>query len=283
MRVQLLSMLAPPNLKRPASMDLIALQCNTRCTDDRDRLYSILGLLKDGRAFAVNYEEDSADLFWRAGEHFQIWHHSRFDTVRTTLRLSENDLRISLNRKPDLRLTLPIHYAYRQQSRSLRLRREIKCGHENCSIPCMPQHEVVLCTSEDEIQTSSHMRSHVLLRRDTVSGCDISFAIATRWRKRSWNIEIQDALLQTSPACSFDTETGPVFEEASINQRCRENPLKQYRWATITQWDQLTEMLETQNSDKLSGHWRLNLPAEWILRQLESMMLPAYLRPNIPA
>jgi hypothetical protein len=43
------------------------------CADPRDRIYGLLALASDYPGFDVNYTEDVADLFWRAGEHFDVW------------------------------------------------------------------------------------------------------------------------------------------------------------------------------------------------------------------
>jgi hypothetical protein len=257
------------NLPKHVWIDLVSMQSRTGCADNRDRLYSILGLVENGREFAVDYEEESADLFWRVGEHFQIWHHSDYRFVRDALRLSENDLRVSLSRKPDLRLTLPIHYAYYQRSWSWRLGRKMDCGHHNCPVPCMPRHEVLLCTPAKDFQVFNHIYSHILLQRDPVSDYGISISIDTSWRKKGWRIEVQDALLQTSTTFPFDTTESPVPEEACSNQRCRKSPLKQNQWVTITQWDQLMETLKKQDSDKLSENWRISLPASYVLTQMK--------------
>jgi hypothetical protein len=58
------------NARHATVWELIHMHRRARCTDQRDRIYSLLGLLGGEQNFVVDYEESVADLFWRAGEHF---------------------------------------------------------------------------------------------------------------------------------------------------------------------------------------------------------------------
>jgi hypothetical protein len=52
---------------------LIHMHKSAKCTDVRDRIYSLLGLISGDHSFKVDYSENAVDLFWRAGEHFDAW------------------------------------------------------------------------------------------------------------------------------------------------------------------------------------------------------------------
>ena len=45
----------------------------TECTDPRDYIYPLLGMVDEENVFDVNYDEDLCSLFWRAGNYFQAW------------------------------------------------------------------------------------------------------------------------------------------------------------------------------------------------------------------
>lgn len=50
---------------------LMHMHKTSMCTDRRDRVYSLLGLMDEEHKFPVNYEESVTDLFWRVGEHLK--------------------------------------------------------------------------------------------------------------------------------------------------------------------------------------------------------------------
>jgi hypothetical protein len=58
---------------REGFWDLIQMHKGSKCCDERDRIYSLLGLISDGHLFKVDYNESAADLFWRVGKHFDAW------------------------------------------------------------------------------------------------------------------------------------------------------------------------------------------------------------------
>ena len=45
----------------------------SRCADPRDKIYGLLGLLREGHSFPVDYGMSRYDLFFRAWEHFRCW------------------------------------------------------------------------------------------------------------------------------------------------------------------------------------------------------------------
>lgn len=53
--------------------DLVHMHKRAECADERDRIYSLLGLISGNHSFQVDYGESKADLFWRAGEYFDAW------------------------------------------------------------------------------------------------------------------------------------------------------------------------------------------------------------------
>jgi hypothetical protein len=63
-----------PTFKNPISNLLIWLY-NSKCYDIRDHIYGLLSVTEHGSSFTVDYNEDAYSLFWRCGEHFQVWRH----------------------------------------------------------------------------------------------------------------------------------------------------------------------------------------------------------------
>jgi hypothetical protein len=81
---------------------------NTECTDIRDRIYGLCGLTPE-RNFPVNYREDIVSLFWRAGEHFNIWESANGATaLRRTLDLSVEDLEQNVKQAGSLMLSFDV-------------------------------------------------------------------------------------------------------------------------------------------------------------------------------
>jgi hypothetical protein len=248
---------------------LAALQVPTGCKDDRDRLYSILGLIEDGKDFAVKYDESPADLFWRAGEHFQLWDNMNVLLLQQALRVSGYELLSSLSRKPDSRLTLRIRSA---SFKNPGPRKRIRCRHENGEVPCMPQHEILLCTRfhQYEGEDNCFVHLHVLLSRSPESACDIAFTLVLHDGKKFWFMELDDALLQvsgTSPPTAG--EKSPIPKDERADRRRSECILEQDEWITMNRWGSLVELLATQTSDKLSERWRLSLLATNMLPQFD--------------
>jgi hypothetical protein len=241
-------------------------QKDTECVDDRDRLYSVLGLIENERDLAVNYEEEPAELFWRAGEHFQIWAKLENNCLQSALRLDRVDLRGSLKCNRKRRLTIRMQHAYYERPGP---RKKFLCKQHDKLIPCMSQHEVLLCTREDDstkLENHPSAHSHVLLKRCLKSARGIAVTLVPGSMIDITKAELNDAMLQTcEKRPSTASAIGSVSEDSCAYQRSSEDLIEMNKWVTMNNWELLMERLAIQNSDMLSGKWRLSLLArDWL-------------------
>ncbi|KAF2852751.1 hypothetical protein T440DRAFT_525137 [Plenodomus tracheiphilus IPT5] len=154
-----------------------------RCTDPRDRIYSLLGLVDRGQGLTVDYNESVEDLFWRAGEYFGAWDSPELvDVLRTALFQEDgneddcpnsqsakglNPWRLveSLRSKPDLDLLIPVRRASPTTSFLSRLTRRIKCNFSDCSnafyFGCT-RGDILLCTNARSDGPTEHGCIHGL-------------------------------------------------------------------------------------------------------------------------
>lgn len=173
--------------REAAFWELIDMHKRARCTDPRDRIYSLLGLLQQGHGFEVDYEETVAGLFWRAGEHFNAWDSSELvDTLRIALlqghhlehrgdedeheaenRDKANPLTLidSLRTKPDQQVRIPIRRAWPTTSLFSQVTRRFKCKFDECHnaprIPCT-RSDIALCTNARAYSRTEHGCIHAL-------------------------------------------------------------------------------------------------------------------------
>ena len=162
---------------------LMHMHRHARCTDPRDRIYSLLGLLDGEHDFVVDYGESSADLFWRAGEHFDAWSTPDLvDVLRIALLQSESQdqdqsskanrgksnpllLNDSLRGRQDLQVRIPVRRAWPTTSLSCRLTRRVKCKFDDCCkaprIQCT-RTDILLCTNARTYGLSDHGCIHAL-------------------------------------------------------------------------------------------------------------------------
>lgn len=169
-----------------AFWELIHMHRDARCTDQRDRIYSLLGLLEKNHGFKVDYGEPVIDLFWRAGEHFNAWESSELvDTLRVALLQShdhdnrqdedskaDNNNKVnpltlidSLRLKPDLQVRIPIRRAWPTTSLISRVTRRFKCKFDECHnaprIRCT-RADIALCANARAYGRTEHGCIHAL-------------------------------------------------------------------------------------------------------------------------
>ncbi|KAF1973183.1 hypothetical protein BU23DRAFT_589700 [Bimuria novae-zelandiae CBS 107.79] len=124
---------------------LMYMHRSSECTDKRDRVYSLLGLLEEDHDFTVSYEETVADLFWRVGFYFDAWTPELMDILKAAL-LEDDDrgqhqaqrpvvdpwrLIQSVRWRPDMHLRIPICRVTPTNSFTRRIRRSVKCKFSN--------------------------------------------------------------------------------------------------------------------------------------------------------
>jgi hypothetical protein len=251
----------PIHTQHATVWELIHMHKRARCTDQRDRIYSLLGLLDRGHDFAVNYDESAADLFWRAGEHFNAWETSELiDTLRVALLQSQgqgpdNDqsdtgnvdranpliLMDSLKTKPDLQIRIPIRRAWPTTSLICRLTRRVKCKFEEChsspKIQCT-RNDVLLCTNAPSYSYSEHGCIHALASpTDKPAAERFKITLIAHHGKKHATTVLPPTALQ-------------VFDRVTDT------------WIGVSTWSSLRKGLERRDLDR-ADHVKLLIPARY--------------------
>lgn len=149
------------------------------CVDKRDRVYSLLGLVDQDHGFAVNYNEDVADLFWRVAEHFDVGQSPELiDILRVALleddqclnqgkRGTVNPMGLcrSIFKRPDTHVGIPIRRITSTDSIVRRVRASATCSAEACKhAPRMRcgRDDLLLCTNAPVDEPSAHGCIHAI-------------------------------------------------------------------------------------------------------------------------
>ncbi|KAH7095537.1 heterokaryon incompatibility protein-domain-containing protein [Paraphoma chrysanthemicola] len=164
--------------------ELMYVHRNAQCSDHRDRVYSLLGLVNGGERFAVDYGENVIDLFWRVGEFFDAWGEPELvNILRIALfpndekhKIEEKDMEDSrktnplpiiksLEAMPDLQVRLAVRRAAPTASLLCRLTKRVKCKFKHCRvaprIEC-GREDLLLCTNADMEGSDDHGCIHAL-------------------------------------------------------------------------------------------------------------------------
>jgi hypothetical protein len=163
--------------------DLIQMHKKAKCTDERDRIYSLLGLISGDHEFKVDYSESTADLFWRAGEHFDAWEAPELvDILRVALLCNNSQkngvgkaknrgispwvLIESLKEQPDFQVRIPIRRTCPTTSMFSRVTKQPRCGFKECrrvrtELRCN-SNDVLLCTNALSSGPTEHGCIHAL-------------------------------------------------------------------------------------------------------------------------
>jgi hypothetical protein len=133
---------------RQSIWQLLIWRQSALCTDLRDRIYSVLSLTRVDKAFQASYSESTVDLFWRAGDHFGAWSQLRLiTTLMRALELKVTDLKFSIEKRPDLKLSVQIR---RASPTGISLKRKAGCSSNSCAkypgISAKSHRDLVLCT-----------------------------------------------------------------------------------------------------------------------------------------
>jgi hypothetical protein len=166
---------------RDGFWDLIQMHKKAKCADERDRIYSLLGLISGDHEFKVDYSEPTADLFWRAGEHFDAWEAPELvDILRVALLGNESRkssigkvnhgispwvLIESLKNRPNFHVRVPIRRACPTTSLFCRVTRQTRCKFKDCrrapSLRCT-RNDILLCTNARSSGPTEHGCIHGL-------------------------------------------------------------------------------------------------------------------------
>lgn len=145
------------------------------CTDRRDRLYSLLGLVDEKHGFTVDYSESTADLFWRAGEHFGAWAGPELvDILRSALLQDEvmaeesshtrsvvdpRPLVSTLENSPGRCILVPVRRATSISAFSSRFIKRARCMFRDCQnaprLRCS-QYDILICTNARSYDRTEH-------------------------------------------------------------------------------------------------------------------------------
>ena len=150
------------------------------CTDRRDGVYSLLGLIEEEHSFIVDYKESAADMFWRVGEHFDAWQPDLVDVLRVALLEESIDseqlqdkrtvvspwsLAQSVRCKRDMQIRIPIRRVTSTGSFAQRFRSSVKCKLDSCK--CAPRlqctrDDLLICTNAPSDEPTQHGCIHAI-------------------------------------------------------------------------------------------------------------------------
>ncbi|KAH6615385.1 heterokaryon incompatibility protein-domain-containing protein [Boeremia exigua] len=159
---------------------LMHMHKNADCTDKRDRIYSLLGLIEGHHRFLVNYDESVADLFWRVSEHFNAGDSPELVDILKVALLEEDAgdqlqqtrtvvnpwaLVQSVRHKPDTRVRIPIRRVMPTNSIIPRMRGSVKCSFSGCKgAPRLKftRDDLLLCTNTQSDDPTDHGCIHAI-------------------------------------------------------------------------------------------------------------------------
>lgn len=149
------------------------------CTDKRDRVYSLLGLVSEKHNFMVDYNESTSDLFWRVSTEFEVGDSPELvDILRVALLDGESDghqhASASLNpwglvqsvlRRSDLQVRVPVRGVVPTDSFAQRIRRTVRCKSSSCKeaprLSCT-RDDLLICTNERSEEFTEHGCIHAI-------------------------------------------------------------------------------------------------------------------------
>lgn len=148
------------------------------CSDKRDRVYSLLGLVDEAHSFPVDYEETVADLFWRVGEYFDAWSPELVDILKVALLDESNGnnptqrpvvdpwcLAQSVRWRPDMHVRIPIRRVTSTKSFTRWIRKSVRCRFSYCSqsppLQCT-RDDLLICTNAVSDEPTEHGCIHAI-------------------------------------------------------------------------------------------------------------------------
>ena len=174
--------------------DIIHRHARTACWDSRDRIYSLLSLLKVGSDFEVRYEESELDMSWGAGTYFNAWElDSQVAGLAETLSLGPLELlhhatvedkgKIGLlfeiapfridSYLPDLPSTSSRFPTQKDKVIEVVQRGKVQQGHR-CEISIQTQDDVLLCPrTQDGDPYLDHRRLRAILSPKPEASSDV--------------------------------------------------------------------------------------------------------------
>jgi hypothetical protein len=241
--------------------DLIQMHKKAKCTDERDRIYSLLGLISGDHEFRVDYNEPTADLFWRAGEHFDAWEAPELvDILRVALLSNDAQnksagkaknrgispwiLIESLKQRSDFQVRIPIRRASPTTSMFCRVTKQPRCGFKECrraqtGLRCT-RNDMFLCTNAPSNGPTEHGCIHALAcPTDTPAAEPFEIKMEAHHGKTLAHTVLPATALQV-----LDTGTN--------------------MWVGVSTWSSLRRALDKKNLDR-SDLVKLQVPAKYAI------------------
>lgn len=233
---------------------LMYMHRTSECTDKRDRVYSLLGLVEGSHHFKVDYKESAADLFWRVGEHFDVGEASELvDVLKAALLETDGDssgrnvnpsgLVQAVRRRPDVHMRIPIRHVSCTDSFTHRIRRSVRCRFRNCKqsprLQCT-RDDLLICTNPRSDEPTDHGCIHAIAHPlDKPAAEPFEIRLVAHHRE-----QVATTTLLSTAVQVFDTGTET--------------------WVGISTWSSLQKALQVPGLDR-SDKVKLSVPAIYAL------------------
>ena len=229
------------------------------CTDKRDRVYSLLGLIDGKHDFKVNYEESIGDLFWRVSEHFGVGESPELvDVLKVALLEGCNDgdqvqadraavnpwsLVQSVRNRPDMHVCIPIRGVTPTNSLTRRVRRSVKCKLSSCKqaprLQCT-RDDLLICTNARSDEPTEHGCIHAIVHPLDKSAAEpYEIRMVAHHRERIATTTLLSTAIQV-----FDVGTE--------------------KWIGVTTWSSLQKALNMSGLDRVD-RVKLSVPATYAI------------------
>jgi hypothetical protein len=213
----------------------------SKCFDSRDRVYSLLALFRGNAKISVDYNEDAAGLFWRAGAELGAWSkHSYIRTLAGALNLPYTTLRSSLIDRSSPYVLIPVRQAY--ITSPLRSTGAMVCqnGHIKHSFPFprTSRHDILLCPSTSMRMADDVDYTHALVQKAPDTD--------------SFTIKLSHIIVyrKTKPRKPLQFELRHFSHD---------------RWTTVTSWTYLQNNMKPELPSDTPVRWMLRLPMQWVI------------------
>lgn len=239
---------------RDGFWDLIQMHKVARCADERDRIYSLLGLISGGHQFKVDYHESAADLFWRAGEHFDAWQSPELVDILRVAPFKDQIARLprppgidpwvlvdALKKRPNFQVRIPVRRAIPTTSIFCRITKRIRCDFKDCH--CAPplkctRNDILLCTNAQSVGPTEH-------------GCLHALACPTdRPAAEPFLMKLEAHHGATVARTTLPSTALQVYDDGTDS------------WVGISTWSSLQKALAKKNLDR-ADYAKLQVPAEY--------------------
>ena len=223
-------------------------QKGTDCSIARDRLFALLALACKGNEFRVSYEETSEDLFWRAGQHFQLWADIFYlNTLRIALNVEVSSLAFDMKNRTSYPLTMAFQNIHFQGPDYYPF--DYDCGGCGAQFSRGEPCDIIICPKmKEERDVVDDRFTHILVKRVGVEGIEGAEDVFT---------------ITLNPyGAPFTLDLPP----SALTYRTSQD-----QWASVTSWTMLCEKLKSEQLQPYRDFWMVHLPAEYAIKALEDL------------